>query len=269
MLFPSCLLVALLSVQGDRALARRRLVSMALQTTTLGTGAVAAALWAAQAQRWSAAVELEVDPLALQLRSANELAESRRTLESQWSALRQHPASRLETSDALRRVLKVRHMLTDAEALVRESRMRDLNAALPQELVGELESAATVLASSSVLSRETRAAIGWQWGACGWRQCGAQADAAQALCKLRANLGMLVPIEALFYIDIAKRALDEVLQLGVLENLLPASELPEAEYLPAETLDMFLTRDDDEGGTEGQDYIEEYERTLLKEAGIM
>ena len=32
------------------------------------------------------------------------------------------------------------------------------------------------------------------------------ADAAQALCKLRANLGMIVPVEALFYLDVAKRA---------------------------------------------------------------
>ena len=41
-------------------------------------------------------------------------------------------------------------------------------------------------------------------GACGNRHCGAQADAAQALCKLRANLGMIVPLEALFYLDVAK-----------------------------------------------------------------
>ena len=62
-----------------------------------------------------------------------------------------------------------------------------------------------MLASASALiGPEGRADIGWQWGACGNRHCGAQADAAQALCKLRANLGMIVPLEALFYLDIAK-----------------------------------------------------------------
>ena len=51
-------------------------------------------------------------------------------------------------------------------------------------------------------------------GACGWRQCGAQADAAQSLCKLRANLGMVVTRSSP-YLDVAKRSLDEVLQIGV------------------------------------------------------
>ena len=42
--------------------------------------------------------------------------------------------------------------------------------------------------ASALIGPEGRADIGWQWGACGNRHCGAQADAAQALCKLRANL---------------------------------------------------------------------------------
>ena len=133
-----------------------------------------------------------------------------------------------------------------------------------------MESAATVLATSTVLDREARAAIGWQWGACGWRQCGAQADAAQALCKLRANMGMIVPLEGLFYLDVAKRAIDEIVAVGAAAGLgagLPPP--PRSTYLPEETLEQFLVRDSAEGGDEIDEYLDEYEEQTLREAGII
>ena len=134
-----------------------------------------------------------------------------------------------------------------------------------------------MLASSPLLSHDARDSIGWQWGACGFKRCGAQADAAQALCKLRANLGMFVPLEALFYPDIAKRAVDEILQIGVSAGYLPADALaPASEYLSRETLEMILPAEDvatgdanlavqKGGSTEAEEALDEYEATMLEE----
>ena len=142
------------------------------------------------------------------LQSANDLAPARRRLESDWATLRKRPVSRSEAEAAFATVLRARAAVARAEAAVRAGSPRwvdEAEAAISSKLVRELEAAATVLASASALiGPEGRADIGWQWGACGNRHCGAQADAAQALCKLRANLGMIVPLEALFYLDVAK-----------------------------------------------------------------
>ena len=54
---------------------------------------------------------------------------------------------------------------------------------------------------------------------------------------------MIVPIEALFYLDVAKRAVDEVVSIGAIAGLGSGARLPArgpAEYLPTETLDAIL-----------------------------
>ncbi|KAL1495584.1 hypothetical protein AB1Y20_016945 [Prymnesium parvum] len=170
-----------------------------------------------------------------------------------------------ETRAAFARLLAVRRAVDDAEAHAAARRWEGVRSAVSDRLVGELQAAATVLARSEALGAEARREVGWAWGACGWRRCGAQADAAQALCKLRANLGMIVPLEALFYLDIAKRALDEIVAIGVAEGFIAAADVPHSEYLPRETLEMFLVRDDDEGGDEASEFLEDYEAAVLRE----
>ena len=197
----------------------------------------------------------------MQLRSATgEPARlERKRLEREWKALREAQEGgrigRLPTEEAFSRVLRVRRVIGEAEQLTRkeaEGWNGAVDGLVTRALVRDLEGAATLLASSSVLKAETRSSIGWQWGACGWRGCGAQADAAQALCKLQANLGMIAPLEALYYLDVAKRAVDEVLLLGVAEGFVTRSALPPSEYLPAEVLDQILALDEVDG-TAGDD----------------
>lgn len=240
---------------SGRLLGRDSIVRMALQTTMIVSSSTAlagaAAVLGLQLQRLRHPLEFDGDELATQLTSVNQLALSRRSLEEEWHALRKDPAGKVQTLDAFEGVLRVRLAVAAAEALVRDSRLRELEEVVSARLVAELESSATVLAGSAVLSRETRWAIGWQWGACGWRQCGAQADAAQALSKLHSNLGMLAPLEALYYLDVAKRAIDELLQLGVAEGLVSESRLPQSEYLPRDVLDRILEADDEDAGYDG------------------
>jgi len=42
--------------------------------------------------------------------------------------------------------------------------------------------------------------IGFDWGSCAWRHCGARADAQEAVAELYSNVGMLEPFECRFII---------------------------------------------------------------------
>lgn len=42
--------------------------------------------------------------------------------------------------------------------------------------------------------------IGFDWGSCAWRHCGAKADAQEALAELQSDVGMLEPFECRFVI---------------------------------------------------------------------
>ena len=237
-----------------------------LQASALCGGASAlgaASLFAAQVHRLLepavAGVEWS-DPLAASLRSSTGLEArlERRKLEEEWLRLRELRESgrigRPQTEAAFAAVLDVRREIGAAAHLAEEHAgdwQRAIEEVVTQPLVRELEGAATLLASSPLLAADSRAAIGWQWGACGWRQCGAQSDAAQAICKLRVNLGMLTPLEARYYLDVAMRAVDEVLFIGASEGYVRRKDLPRAEYLPAATLDSILAVDE-EGEEEGR-----------------
>ena len=230
-----------------------------LQASALCGGASvfgAAGLIASQVQRLLepavAGVEY-TDPLAATLRSSTGLEArlERRKLEEEWLRLRELRESgrigRLQTETAFATVLRVRREIGRAAHLAEEHASNwqlAIEQVVTQPLVQELEGAATLLASSPLLDAESRAAIGWQWGACGWRQCGAQSDAAQAMSKLRINLGMLTPLEARYYLDVAIRAVDEVLFIGASAGYVRRKDLPRADYLPTATLDSILAVDE-------------------------
>ena len=64
--------------------------------------------------------------------------------------------------------------------------------------------------------------IGFDWGSCAWRHCGAKADAQEALAELYTSVGMLEPFECRFIIDIIERSIRDVL-LVVPDELRPLS----------------------------------------------
>jgi hypothetical protein len=197
---------------------RRLLLNRGLQALAVGTGAGIAGLLQAERARLDSAPL--PDPLSDEdelygLQSQNELAPARKSLEMEWQALRHKRPSAEETREAFRVVWRLRDAIDEASTLAEARRWDELEAVLPAASAPLFERAATVLAASASLGAQERAAIGWEWGACGWRRCGAQADVSQALAKLRANLGMIVPLEALFYLDVAKRGADEIIAIGV------------------------------------------------------
>ena len=67
-------------------------------------------------------------------------------------------------------------------------------------------------------------------------------------------------LEALFYLDVAKRAVDEILAVAAAAGVGGGAALPPTgpgAYLPEETLELFLVHDDDEGGIVGRKLGEE------------
>jgi hypothetical protein len=266
---------------------RRAAMHHAAHLWLLGSSSLALGLGASQISRAGSTADLAgtewQDPLGDELRSATGTAArlERAALEHEWQALREARDSglidRAATENALATVLQVRNAILRAEALARDRRTVEIEPIITKSLVRDFERASTMLASSPLLSHDARDSIGWQWGACGFKRCGAQADAAQALSKLRANLGMVVPLEALFYLDIAKRAVEEILQIGVNAGCLPAGAIgPAPEYLSRETLEMILPAEDvatgdanlpvqKGGSTEAEDALDQYEATMLEE----
>ena len=116
------------------------------------------------------------DPLATSLRSAtgDNARLERRKLVDGWRQ-RRGLADRSQTEAAFNAVLRVRRVLGEAFAAGQSEAdgwAAAIESRITMPLVGELEEASTVLARSSLLSPEARSSIGWQWGACGWRQCG-------------------------------------------------------------------------------------------------
>ena len=73
------------------------------------------------------------------------------------------------------------------------------------------ESCDVLRRASFALSEESRNEIGFDWGSCAWRHCGAQADAQEALAELYNLSGILEPFECRFVLDIVERSLRDVL----------------------------------------------------------
>lgn len=264
---------------ADMSPRRRTILNRGLQALAIGTGAGIAGLLRAEWLRLDASPipdKLSEEDELYGLRSQNELAPARKSLETEWRALRRRRPSAEETIDAFRVVWRLRDAIDEASALAEAQRWDELGAVLPASSTPLFERAATVLATSAALGPQERAAIGWEWGACGWRQCGAQADVSQALAKLRANLGMIVPLEALFYLDVAKRGADEIIAIGVASKMLPQSAVGSRRYLPVESLELILPAEDLSSGdanlpvirggaTEAEDALDDYEAGILGE----
>ena len=76
----------------------------------------------------------------------------------------------------------------------------------------ELNNACYILKhANNILSSEVRDVVGFDWGSCAWRHCGALADIQESLDELEASLGVLEPYEALFCLDVVERSLRDMI----------------------------------------------------------
>ena len=56
-----------------------------------------------------------------------------------------------------------------------------------------------------------KSVVGFDWGSCAWRHCGALADAEEAIDEVEYLMGVLEPYEAIFCLDIVERSLRDIL----------------------------------------------------------
>jgi len=79
-------------------------------------------------------------------------------------------------------------------------------------LTSELQYSCSILQQArDFLSSDVRQEIGFDWGSCAWRRCGAQADAQESLAELYNSIGLFEPFECLFTLDIVDRSLRDIL----------------------------------------------------------
>ena len=113
------------------------------------------------------------------------------------------PASSLHT------MLAALESLAELKTLALDYQWDLLRAALRSELwQTDLNEAAARL---RLTNDATSSVVGFDWGSCAWRRCGAWADWQESLDQLDALLGMLEPNEVVFCLDIVERSLRDVL----------------------------------------------------------
>ena len=93
-----------------------------------------------------------------------------------------------------------------------------IQTSLRSEPLTELERAASTL-RPVVDSEGNENVVGFDWGSCAWRHCGALADAQEALDELEHLLGVLEPFEAIFCLDIVERSLRDILAVVPWEQM--------------------------------------------------
>ena len=119
------------------------------------------------------------------------------------------PAAIGQAAHTLLDCLETIQNLQDATADYQWETVRRQLRAFP---LSQLEPAASTL--RSVIDRRGEpGVVGFDWGSCAWRHCGALADAQEAIDEVEHLMGVLEPFEAIFCLDIVERSLRDILTL--------------------------------------------------------
>ncbi|GAX17109.1 hypothetical protein FisN_5Hh495 [Fistulifera solaris] len=120
----------------------------------------------------------------------------------------------MDQQQAISTVLECLKCVTRLKGLADDYQWESVRLQLVSEPLTQLEPAASFLRRSidAPLIRESgEGIVGFDWGSCAWRHCGALADAQEALDELQFMLGVLEPYEAVFCLDIVERSLRDIL----------------------------------------------------------
>jgi hypothetical protein len=108
----------------------------------------------------------------------------------------------------------------------------------------ELSSSVLRRAATSIAARDE---IGFDWGSCAWRHCGAYADAQESLAELYNLVGVLEPFECRFVLDIVERSLRDIFAV------VPNYSYHVADYQPYKIREATT---DDEGSRLDMEFLE-------------
>jgi hypothetical protein len=144
------------------------------------------------------------DPLA-NLLSYNEVMLHHRTeTVPQW---KQAPTSS-NTQAAIHTVTSSLQKVWKLQAMANDYQWENVRTELHAPPLSDLPAAAAVLRHAAA---ELKQVVGFDWGSCAWRHCGAVADTQEALDELEQLLGVLEPYEAVFCLDIVERSLRDII----------------------------------------------------------
>ena len=159
---------------------------------------------------WDKTLNTNAESTSISSSSGNEIS-----IENK--AINTDAISRKDVSRSISIVQQALLRILDCEVLARNYEWDQLIATLNERLLrSDLEQACYILkAADEFLSRDQRDEIGFDWGSCAWRHCGALSDAQEAIDQLDMQIGMLEPYECLFVLDVAERSLRDILAVTV------------------------------------------------------
>lgn len=111
-----------------------------------------------------------------------------------------------DTAVPIHTLCQILMTLQELQGLAENYQWVDMRTTLHTAPLSQLETAA-----SSLRKWDPDAVIGFDWGSCAWRHCGALADAQEAVDELDSLLGVLQPYEAIFCLDVIERSVRDML----------------------------------------------------------
>ena len=172
--------------------------------------------------------EDSTNALLPEIRTYNEVSEEHRGQRvARWHTAATTAGTKYDDAKQMEAAVQdLRQILLDViklETLAADYQWEQIHTIIQSDIVPKLEPAATVLRyqltntnnqDNKMLGYEE---VGFDWGSCAWRHCGALADAQEALDELDHLLGVLEPPECLFCLNVAERSLRDMLAVVPVE----------------------------------------------------
>jgi hypothetical protein len=157
---------------------------------------------------------MDNDPFVTQWPSYNEvMLEHRQQRVPFW---KQTPSSK-DVSMAIHIIAQSLTKVWEMQTLALEYQWQEIRLRLHSPPFSELFAAGATL-RQIVTDSDQKEVIGFDWGSCAWRHCGAIADAQESIDELDHLLGVLEPNEVIFCLDIIERSLRDILAILPWDN---------------------------------------------------
>lgn len=154
----------------------------------------------------SEAQNFEMDPF-LNVPSYNEVMLIHRTVTvPHWKLIPTSPM----ISNAIHTIIESLQQLDILRDMANDYQWDSIRHQLYAEPISDLSIQSSILRQ---VSSEMNEVVGFDWGSCAWRHCGAISDIQEAIDEMDQLLGVLEPREIIFCIDIVERSLRDILSV--------------------------------------------------------
>ena len=162
--------------------------------------------------------------------------------------------TRKDVDDSVRAIQLALLRIRDCVELANDYEWDQLTQVLNEKILrDDLQNACYVLkGADKFLSRDARDEIGFDWGSCAWRHCGALSDAQEAMDALEHQVGMLEPFECVYCLDVVERSLRDILAVS---NKYADKSLQIPDYIPIQRMSDIAEQEDDALDRQDADYM--------------